>query len=74
MTATQAGRGAGARTRRAGGRGAGSAAGDVGMATAEYAVGTLAAVGFAGLLFAVLRSGEVQGLLLELVRRALGSV
>jgi hypothetical protein len=44
------------------------------MATAEYAVGTLAAVGFAGLLFAVLRSGEVQGLLLELVRRALGSV
>lgn len=48
--------------------------GDVGMATAEYAVGTLAAVGFAGLLFAVLRSGEVQELLLELVRRALGSV
>ena len=45
-----------------------------GMATAEYAVATLAAVGFAGLLFAVLRSGEVQELLLELVRRALGSV
>lgn len=49
-------------------------AGDLGMATAEYAVATLAAVGFAGLLFAVLRSGEVQELLLELVRRALGSV
>jgi hypothetical protein len=48
--------------------------GDDGMATAEYAVATLAAVGFAGLLFAVLRSGEVQELLLELVRRALSSV
>ena len=56
------------------GRAGGSETGDLGMATAEYAVGTLAAVGFAGLLFAVLRSGEVQGLLLELVRRALGSV
>jgi hypothetical protein len=49
-------------------------AGDLGMATAEYAVATLAAVGFAGLLFAVLRSGEVQELLLELVRRALSTV
>jgi|GEM_PF-1791211 len=48
--------------------------GDLGMATAEYAVATLAAVGFAGLLFAVLRSGEVQELLLELVRRALSTV
>ncbi|MFC3689576.1 DUF4244 domain-containing protein [Aquipuribacter hungaricus] len=47
---------------------------DAGMATAEYAVATLAAVGFAGLLFAVLGSGEVQGLLLGLVRRALGAV
>jgi hypothetical protein len=47
---------------------------DDGMATAEYAVATLAAVGFAGLLFAVLRSGEVQELLLELVRRALTTV
>ena len=47
---------------------------DAGMATAEYAVATLAAVGFAGLLFAVLRSGEVQGMLTELVRRALSTV
>ncbi len=47
---------------------------DAGMATAEYAVATLAAVGFAGLLFAVLRSGEVQELLLELVRRALSTI
>lgn len=45
--------------------------GDAGMATAEYAVATLAAVGFAGLLLTVLRSGEVQELLLDLVRRAL---
>jgi hypothetical protein len=50
------------------------AVGDAGMATAEYAVATLAAVGFAGLLFAVLRSGEVQEMLAELVRRALGTV
>lgn len=56
------------------GRGRLSVGDDVGMATAEYAVGTLAAVGFAGLLFAVLRSGEVQTLLLEIVRRALGAV
>ncbi|MGJ7439829.1 DUF4244 domain-containing protein [Aquipuribacter sp. MA13-6] len=52
----------------------GGVGGDLGMATAEYAVATLAAVGFAGLLFAVLRSGEVQELLLELVRRALSTV
>jgi hypothetical protein len=44
---------------------------DGGMATAEYAVATLAAVGFAGLLLTVLRSGEVQEMLLDLVRRAL---
>lgn len=46
---------------------------DGGMATAEYAVATLAAVGFAGLLYAVLRSGEVQEMLLSLVRSALGT-
>ena len=44
---------------------------DAGMATAEYAIATIAAVGFAGLLVVVLRSGEVQELLLGLVRRAL---
>jgi hypothetical protein len=41
------------------------------MATAEYAIATLAACGFAGLLLAVLRSSEVRSLLLGLVRRAL---
>ncbi|MGV8976815.1 MAG: DUF4244 domain-containing protein [Cellulomonas sp.] len=44
---------------------------DAGMATAEYAIATIAAVGFAGLLVVVLRSSEVQELLLGLVRRAL---
>ncbi|WP_299035958.1 DUF4244 domain-containing protein [uncultured Pseudokineococcus sp.] len=45
--------------------------GDVGMATAEYAVATLAACGFAGLLVALLASGEVRGLLLAIIQRAL---
>jgi len=44
---------------------------EAGMATAEYAVATLAACGFAGLLVAVLSSGEVQEMLLSIVRRAL---
>lgn len=42
-----------------------------GMATAEYAIATLAAVGFAGLLVVILRSEEVRGFLLNLVRTAL---
>lgn len=44
---------------------------DAGMATAEYAIATIAAVGFAGLLVVVLRSGEVHELLLGIIRRAL---
>lgn len=42
-----------------------------GAATAEYAIVTMAAVAFAGLLVAILRSDEVRGILLELVQRAL---
>ncbi len=42
-----------------------------GAATAEYAIVTLAAVAFAGLLVVILRSDEVRGLLLDLVQRAL---
>lgn len=42
-----------------------------GAATAEYAITTLAAVGFAGLLVVILRSGEVRGMLTDLVRSAL---
>lgn len=44
---------------------------DVGMATAEYAIATVAAAGFAGLLILVLRSDEVRGLLTGIVRSAL---
>lgn len=45
---------------------------DAGMATAEYAIATLAACGFAGLLVAILRSDEVRGMLLGIIQRALG--
>lgn len=48
------------------------AARDAGMATAEYAIATLAAVGFAGLLLVVLKGNEVKGLLSGIVRQALG--
>lgn len=44
---------------------------DAGMATAEYAIATLAACGFAGLLVAILRGDEVRSLLLGIVQRAL---
>lgn len=46
-------------------------AGDAGMATAEYAIATLAACGFAGLLVAILRGDQVRGMLLGIVQRAL---
>lgn len=46
-------------------------ASEAGMATAEYAIATLAAVGFAGLLVFILRSDEVRGFLLTLIRTAL---
>jgi hypothetical protein len=41
------------------------------MNTAEYAVGTLAAVAFAGLLLKVLTSDTVQNALGAIVQRAL---
>jgi hypothetical protein len=41
------------------------------MATAEYAIVTVAAVGFAGLLVLILRSDEVRQLLFGMVRGAL---
>jgi hypothetical protein len=44
---------------------------DHGAATAEYAITIMAAVGFAGLLVVILKSGEVQGILTGLVRSAL---
>lgn len=42
-----------------------------GAATAEYAIATMAAVGFAGLLVIILRSDEVRGMLTDIVRNAL---
>jgi hypothetical protein len=44
---------------------------DRGAATAEYAIATLAAVGFAGLLVIILRSDEVRGMLTDVIRHAL---
>ena len=44
---------------------------ETGMATAEYAIATLAAVGFAGILVFIMRSDEVRGFLLNLIRTAL---
>lgn len=44
---------------------------DRGMATVEYAIATVAAAGFAGLLLVILRSDEVRGMLLDIIRSAL---
>ena len=44
---------------------------DDGMATAEYAIVTLAAVGFAGLLVIILRSPEVRAALSGIIEGAL---
>ena len=43
---------------------------DDGMTTAEYAVGTIAACAFAGLLLKLLTSGSTLQLLTSVVRRA----
>jgi Flp pilus assembly pilin Flp len=48
-----------------------SLADETGAATAEYVITTMAAVAFAGLLVVIMRSDEVKGILLDLVRRAL---
>ncbi|MER6123875.1 DUF4244 domain-containing protein [Streptomyces sp. NPDC001795] len=45
--------------------------GDDGMVTSEYAVGIIAAVGFAALLYKVLTSGQVGAELQDIVKRAL---
>ena len=44
---------------------------ETGAATAEYAIATMAAVGFAGLLVVIMRSDEVRAILTDLVHRAL---
>ena len=45
-----------------------------GAATAEYAIATVAAAGFAGLLAVVLKSNPVQNLLTDLISGALSIV
>ena len=47
---------------------------DDGMATAEYAVATVAACGFGTVLYRVLTSEAVGGLLRSLIERAINSV
>lgn len=44
---------------------------EAGMTTAEYAIGTLAACGFAALLVTILRGSAVQALLLGIIKKAL---
>ena len=46
---------------------------DEGAATAEYAVVIMAAVALAGVLVTIMKSGEVQSILLDLVQRAFGA-
>lgn len=47
---------------------------DTGMSTAEYAIGTVAACAFAGLLLKILTSSEVSGLLSGAIKRAFSVV
>lgn len=46
-------------------------AGEAGMSTAEYAVGTIAAVAFAGVLLKVVTSPSIQQALTAIIGRAL---
>ena len=44
---------------------------DQGMSTAEYAVGTVAACGFGGILYKILTSDKVMEMLTRIIERAL---
>lgn len=46
---------------------------DLGMSTAEYALGTVTAVAFAGVLYVILTGGTVNEILTQLVVDALNS-
>ncbi|WP_244666873.1 DUF4244 domain-containing protein [Myceligenerans indicum] len=46
---------------------------EAGMATAEYAIATLGAAGFAGILMVVLKGGDVKSLLTSLITTALSA-
>jgi hypothetical protein len=47
---------------------------DRGMSTAEYAVGTVAAVAFAVVLYKIVRSPEVSSALSSIVQKALHAI
>jgi hypothetical protein len=47
-----------------------SAGREAGMTTAEYAVGTVAACGFGGILYKVITSPEILGLLRDVIASA----
>ncbi|TWV52776.1 DUF4244 domain-containing protein [Streptomyces misionensis] len=47
--------------------------GDAGMVTSEYAMGIIAAVGFAVLLYEVVTSGQVRAELQSIVKKALSA-
>ncbi len=49
-------------------------AADAGMSTAEYAVGTVAAVAFAVVLYKIVRSDAVSSALSSIVRSALHAI
>ncbi|MDT9689429.1 DUF4244 domain-containing protein [Streptomyces sp. P9(2023)] len=45
--------------------------GDAGMTTSEYAMGTIAAAGFATILYKIVTSGSVSGALESVIGKAL---
>jgi uncharacterized membrane protein YdjX (TVP38/TMEM64 family) len=47
------------------------AAGEDGMSTAEYAIGTIAAAAFAAILYTVVTGDSVVGALTSIIQRAL---
>lgn len=51
----------------------GAVARDAGMVTSEYAMGIVAAVGFALLLYEVVTSGQVRAELQSIVKKALSA-
>jgi hypothetical protein len=50
---------------------AGTVAGEAGMSTAEYAIGTIAAAAFAAVLYKVVTGDMIVNALTDLVQRAL---
>lgn len=46
---------------------------ETGMSTAEYAVGTVAAVGLAGILYKLLTSPEMRELLWTIIQKAIAA-